>query len=173
MAGIPGSEVVALARILPKLDYYQLLHLKREASPSEVREAYHAASRSFHPDANRKQEAEIRAAVEDIARRVSEAYSVLRNPRRRQAYDHQLSEGEGLRMQLAEASAAAQRKSTEEREGRTPQGRQFFNLACRDIERDDLEAAARNLKTALTFEPDSEFFKKRLSEIRVKLGYVR
>ena len=48
MAGLLGSEIVALARIFPKLDYYQLLHLKREASASEVREAYHAASRSFH-----------------------------------------------------------------------------------------------------------------------------
>ena len=173
MAGLLGSEIVALARIFPKLDYYQLLHLKREASASEVREAYHAASRSFHPDANRKREPEIREAVENIARRVSEAYSVLRDARRRQAYDHQLAEGKGLRIQLAEASAAAQRKATEAREGRTPQGRQFFNLACRDLERDDLEAAARNVKTALTFEPGNEFFKERLGEIRKKLGYAR
>ena len=173
MAGLPGSEVKALARIIPKLDYYQLLHLKREASASEVREAYHAASRSFHPDANRNHEPEIREAVENIARRVNEAYSVLRDPRRRQAYDRQLAEGEGVRMQLAEASAAAQRKATEEREGRTPQGRQYFNLAAGDLERGDLEAAARNLRMALTFEPGSEFFKERLSEIRRKLGYVK
>ena len=173
MVRLAGSEIGALARTLDKLDYYQLLHLKAEATASEVREAYHVASCSFHPDANRGLEPELRECVARIAKRVSEAYSVLRDPRRRQAYEGLVGAGDGIRMQLAEASAAGQRKATEDLQGKTPQGRQYFTLATRDLERNDLEGAARNLQTALTFEPDNEFFKTRYSEIRKKLGYAR
>jgi len=135
MSDLAPTEIVALARILGELDYYQLLHLKADASPAQIKSAYHATSRAFHPDGNRHHDAEIRAAIEKVAKRVSEAYSVLRNPRRRHAYDHQRSQGGAVRMRLAEAEAIGERRQTEAREGRTAQGRQFFNLAAQDLAR--------------------------------------
>ena len=124
-----GTEIRALARMLDRMDYYQLLHLHRDAVAGEVKQAYHATSRAFHPDANRHLEPELRAAVAVIAKRVSEAYSVLRNPRRRQAYDRRLETSSEVRMQLAEAQAEAGRQANEELGGTTPQGRQFYRLA--------------------------------------------
>jgi DnaJ-class molecular chaperone len=173
VAALAPAEIKALARIVGELDYYQLLHLRREASPREVKGAYHETSRSFHPDASRHLEPDLRAAVEEIAKRVSEAYCVLRDPLRRRAYDERLSSGAGPRMQLAEAQAAADRRHVEEREGRTPQGRQFFNLARAAVDRGDLEGAMRNLQTALTFEPENPGFRERLSQVRKRLGYAR
>jgi DnaJ-class molecular chaperone len=163
------TEIKALARIVGELDYYQLLHLKRSASPRDIKLSYHASSRAFHPDANRHLESELRSAIESIAKRVTEAYQVLRDPRRRRAYDELLGSGGGVRIQLAEASSEGGRKDTETRQGRTPQGRQYFNLAATDAKRQDWQAAARNLQTALTFEPDNEFFKSELAAIREKL----
>jgi curved DNA-binding protein CbpA len=163
------TEITALARVLGDLDYYQLLHLSPDAEPSEVRQAYHTTSRAFHPDANRQRSPEIRDAIDQIAKRVTEAYSVLRNPRRRDAYNHHLSSGSGVRMQLAEAEAASNRKQTEKREGRTPQGRQYGNLAAADLRGGEFAAAMRNLQTALTFEPDNAFFKEQLALARKKL----
>lgn len=162
------TEIKALARIVGELDYYQLLHLDRGASPREVKLAYHSSSRTFHPDANRHLESELRVAVVDIAKRITEAYQVLRDPRRRQAYDELLSSGSGVRIRLAEASSTGGRKDTETRQGRTPQGRQYYNMAAADMKREDWAAAERNLKTALTFEPDNEFFKSEIAEIRKK-----
>jgi hypothetical protein len=72
-------------------------------------------------------------------------------------------------MQLANASAEAGRRSSLERGGRTPQGRQFFKLAESDIARGNWPAAARNLQTALTFEPDNALFKERLAEAKKAL----
>ena len=163
------TEIKALAKILGELDYYQLLHLKRDAHAGEIRRAYHQTSRAFHPDANRHLDAGLRRAVATIAKRVSEAYSVLRDPRRRQAYDRRLEAGTSVRMQLAEAQAEAGRQAAEEREGRTPQGRQFYRLAAGDLKRKDLAAAARNLQTALTFEPNNAEFQSLLSEIKQQL----
>jgi DnaJ-class molecular chaperone len=160
------TEIVALARIIDELDYYQLLHLRRDAGSGDVKRAFHASSRSFHPDANRHLQGEVREASRVVAKRITEAYAVLRDPRRRQAYDRHLHAGDPVRIQLAEAEADAGRRSTEERVGRTAQGRQFYKLAEADIARSNWAAAARNLQTALTFEPDNEVFKQRLSEAR-------
>ena len=173
MADLAPTEIMALARIIGEIDYYQLLHLRRDAPSGEVKRAYHSTTRVFHPDVNRRREGELQEAVRVIAKRVSEAYSVLRDPRRRRAYDERLNAGEGVRIRLAEAEAVAERQASEEREGRTREGRQFHQLARRDQEREDWAAAARNLQTALTFEPDSELFKDELSAVRKKLGYAR
>ena len=90
MAQLAPTEIAALAGILGELNYYQLLHLEADAKPSDIKRAYHATSRTFHPDVNRHQDPEIRRAIDEIAKRVAEAYSILRNPRRRKAYDQQI-----------------------------------------------------------------------------------
>ena len=169
MPQLAPTEIHALARIVGELDYYQLLHLERGASPREIKLAYHASSRVFHPDANRHLGEDLQTAIAHIAKRVTEAYQVLRDPRRRQGYEALLASGGGVRIRLAEASVQGERKVTETRQGRTPQGRQYFNLAATDMKRMDWATAARNLQTALTFEPDNEDFKSQLAEVRAKL----
>ena len=173
MADLAATEITALAGILGELNYYQLLHLEPDAKPSDIKRAYHATSRTFHPDSNRFQEPEVRKAIDEIAKRVSEAYSILRNPRRRKAYDLQVEANAGVRMQLAEAEATGTRKQTEAREGRTPQGRQYFNLASASLRQNDFAGAVRNLQTAVTFEPDNDYFKQQLAEARKKMDAAR
>ncbi len=168
MAKLAPTEIQALAKIIEELDYYQLMHVSRGASAREVKTAYYASSRAFHPDANRHLPDDLKEAVAQIAKRVTEAYAVLRDPRRRQAYDRLLDEQRGIRMQLSEAQAEAGRQALEN-EGRTAQGRQYFRMAKAAIERGDWNGAARNLQTALTFEPDNETFKTLLKEARTKL----
>ena len=159
------TEIKALARIVGELDYYQLLHLERGASPRDVKLAYHASSRAFHPDANRH--------LERRAARRRREHRQARSPRptrccatatpaglRRSCSNP----GGGVRIRLAEAASDRRTQDTETaRRARTPQGRQYFNLALLDAKRNDWQAAARNLQTALTFEPDNEFFKSELA----------
>lgn len=169
MAGLDTAEIRALARIIDELDYYQLLELEPAAPPTVVRRAYHDVSRRFHPDANRGVDPEARSALEAVARRVAEAYSVLRDPRRRRAYDAQLESGRGNRIQLVEAEARATRQARDEALGHTPNGRRFFALAKADRDQGRLESALRNLRTALTFEPDNEVFQRALAEVKAVL----
>jgi len=160
------TEIRALARLLGEMNYYELLHLRRDAGSADVKRAYHATTRVFHPDANRALEPELQEAVRQIAMRVSEAYSVLRDPRRRRAYDMRLSEDGRIRMQLAEASNEAGRRDASERGGRTREGQRFYKMAMADLKRHDYAAAARNLQTALTFEPDNALFREQLAAAR-------
>lgn len=166
------TEILALARILDELDYYQVLHVRPDASESEVRKAFHASSRAFHPDANRHLDARHRAAIADISKRITEAYTVLRDPKRRRAYDESLRAGR-RRLQIAEADAVAEQQASAELDGTTPNGRRFSALARADLGRGDLAAAVRNLQTALTFEPSNARFRSQLEELRAKLAEQR
>lgn len=171
MPKLPPLEIHALARILDELDYYQLLHVQPGAQASDIKRAFHQTSRAFHPDANRHLEGEVRVEVEQISKRITEAYTVLRDPRRRRAYDVKLASGEAgqgaVRLQLAEARQAHQKA---DHQGKTPQGQQFLKKALQDIDRGDHVNAARNLQTALTFEPQNAYFKQLLAEARKQAG---
>lgn len=70
-------------------DYYAELDLSVSATPQEIKDAYRALARRFHPDLSTEPDAESRFL------RVQEAYEILNDPQQRQAYDL-LREKEGL-----------------------------------------------------------------------------
>lgn len=172
MSNLAPTEILALANILDELDYYQVLHIEPEASAGQVRQAFHASSRAFHPDANRHLDAAHRNAIARISKRITEAYTVLRDPKRRRAYNEALSGGQ-TRMQIAEAEAKAEQTAAAELEGTTPNGRRYSALARQDTARGDLKAAVRNLQTAITFEPANTHFKARLAELKERVEKER
>jgi len=71
------------------LDYYKVLGLKKGASPTDVKKAYHQLALKYHPDKNpnNKEEAEKKF------KEVSEAYDVLSDEKKRQVYDQFGEEG--------------------------------------------------------------------------------
>lgn len=74
------------------MDHYRTLHIRRDADPEVVEKAYKALCMKHHPD--RYPPAE-RADATERMRRLNEAYEVLRDPRKRAAYDDTLPpEGE-------------------------------------------------------------------------------
>ncbi len=166
------TEILALANILDELDYYQVLHIDPGASAAQVRQAFHASSRAFHPDANRHLDREHREAITKIARRITEAYTVLRDAKRRRAYDEGRGTGQ-RRMQIAEAEARAEQTATAELEGATPNGRRYSALARQDLARGDLAAALRNLQTAATFEPGNSHFKATIQDLKEQIEASR
>ena len=162
------SQIRALAGIVDELDYYELLEVERDAPSSKIRGAYHNSARRFHPDVVRGIPDDLKASVYRIAKRVSEAYSVLRDPRRRKVYDERLQDGKKARMPLVEAQAEADRKGREAQDGKTPNGKKYYALVRADLARGDKDAAWRNLKMALTFEPNNEFFKELHEKLRLR-----
>ena len=157
-------EMQALVKILDELDYYQILHLEPDAAQSDVKKAYFENSRIFHPDANRHLDGAARGSCIRVSKRVTEAYCVLRDPRRRSAYDAQrASHNDSKRIPLGEARASHVKQESEERQGKTAQGRQFYQKAMWCQERGDITGTINNLQMAVTLEPASEFFKRQLA----------
>ncbi len=62
-------------------DYYGTLGVSRQASAEEIKRAYRRLARKYHPDVSKEADAEARF------KDVGEAYEVLKDPEKREAYD--------------------------------------------------------------------------------------
>jgi len=165
MSDAAQLEIRALAKIMDELDYYQLFQLKPGATTAEIRAAYHAFSRTYHPDRNREMPPDLHAECERISKRLTEAYCVLRSPRQRKTYDEKLADG-SLRLQLAEARAEKTKPASDERAARTSQGRQYVQKATDAEKRGDLAGAIQNLQMALTLESGNKPLAEWLNELK-------
>ena len=62
-------------------DYYRILDVPRDADDTTVKQAYRKLARKYHPDVNKD------VGAEDKFKEVNEAYEVLKDADKRQAYD--------------------------------------------------------------------------------------
>jgi molecular chaperone DnaJ len=67
---------------MAKRDYYEALGLQRNATETELKQAYRRLAMKFHPDRN-PGDPEAEAAFKEV----KEAWEVLKDPRKRAAYD--------------------------------------------------------------------------------------
>jgi curved DNA-binding protein len=67
-------------------DYYKVMGVARDATETQIKQAYRKLARKFHPDVSKEPDAEARF------KEVGEAYEVLRSAEKRAAYD-QLGSG--------------------------------------------------------------------------------
>jgi curved DNA-binding protein CbpA len=74
-----------------KLNHYELLGVAMDVDRSEIRKAYFALSKIFHPDAYYgKHLGSFKAKMEFIFRKITDAYEAVGRPQKREAYDRYL-----------------------------------------------------------------------------------
>ena len=100
---------------------------------------------------------------------------ILRDDRKRQKYLGDVTGPErDQRLRFTEEDEAETRdlakRKIEEQIGQTPKGRQLYQLAMRDLEAGRSENALRNLRMALSFEPQNQLFKDKLREVEKARG---
>jgi curved DNA-binding protein CbpA len=172
-------EVETLAAAVDQLDYFGILKVPQGATPAEIKAAYYRESRAYHPDRFAAvPDAELRELVGRIYRRINEAYTVLRDDRKRAKYLQDVNGPERARkLRFTEADEAQvkeeQKKKIEEQLGTTPNGRKFYAAALLDIGARRWEAAQRALKSALMYEPGNARFKEQLAAVEKQLEQSR
>src|SRR5665213_1572725 len=67
---------------MAKKDFYDILGIKKSASPEEIKKAYRQMAIKFHPDKNPGDK-----ASEDKFKEAAEAYEILSDPDKRSKYD--------------------------------------------------------------------------------------
>src|SRR5258708_37564694 len=71
-----------------KSDYYDTLGLKKGASADDIKKAYRKQALEWHPDRHK----DDKETAEKRFKEINEAYQVLSNPQKKQAYDQYGSE---------------------------------------------------------------------------------
>jgi curved DNA-binding protein CbpA len=160
-----SEEVIVLATLIDEMNYYQVLRVNPRASLGQIREAYHAQSRLYHPDRYfNYPDGPFKQSIYKISKRVTEAYVTLRDAQKRQFYDQQLQQSDSAKLRYTEQSEQVQKKAKVEQTGKTEKGRQMYRQGMNEMKRKNFAAAERSFKMALAYEPDNELFKKLFKE---------
>lgn len=122
--------------------HYEILGVKRDADPEEIKRAYRRRVWQVHPDRN---PGDPLAAAK--FKRVTEAYEVLSDPPRRRVYDRTLPDGENFRSRPGDGPRRPADPPPEDipRPGaRTnEQWRRLYEEKARQVRRAEQEAAIR------------------------------
>ncbi len=172
-------EVETFAAVLDQLDYFGVLKVPQTASPPEIKAAYYRESRAFHPDRFAAlPDPMIREIIGRIYRRINEAWTVLRDDKKRLKYLADVTGPDrAKKLRFTEADEAqvkeeAKRK-VEEQFGTTPNGRKFFQAAQAEISAKRWDKAETALKSALMYEPANGKFKEQLAAVQSELEKSR
>ncbi|HEX8128948.1 MAG TPA: DnaJ domain-containing protein [Pyrinomonadaceae bacterium] len=89
----PRAEVDALFALVRDADHYRILGVERAAGSSEIKRAYYALAKRFHPDRfQRDADASLRTQIEAAFMKITQAYETLQDARTRAAYDLKIGE---------------------------------------------------------------------------------
>ena len=91
-------------------DYYEVLGVDRDAAEAEVKKAFRRLARELHPDVN-----DHDPEAEEKFKEAAEAYEVLSDPERRQAYDAYGARGPARPAASRPAAPASARSRTSSR----------------------------------------------------------
>lgn len=168
-------EVETLAAALDQLDYFGVLKIPQGAGLADIKAAYYRESRAYHPDRFAAlPDPAFRELVGKIYRRVNEAYTVLRDDRKRTKYLQDVTGPDRpKKLRFTEADEVQvkedQKRKIEEQLGQTPNGRKFYAAALVEIQAGRWDGAQRALKSALMYEPGNTRFKEQLALVDKEL----
>lgn len=166
------KRILWFAKHLEEWTYYELLQVKRRDDAKLVKHAYYARSKEWHPDRFRRPKlGSFKRRIDDIYKKVKEAYEVLSDPERRRAYDESIvfmpDEDEITEMlekqrrqereKLRDDEAAERRRRKNPMLKRIDQARGLYGEALEKEKEGDFLAALRLAQTAVTFDARPEY----------------
>ncbi|MGZ3460571.1 MAG: DnaJ domain-containing protein, partial [Archangium sp.] len=96
---------------LDQMDYFELLMVEKTVAPSDIKKAFYRESRTYHPDRYfHLQNKELKDRVNELYKRVTEAYYVLRDDAKRRQYTADVTGPErAQKLRFTESSEAETR----------------------------------------------------------------
>jgi curved DNA-binding protein CbpA len=150
-----GDVQALFARLKSARDHYDVLGVARLCGDEEIKTAYHALARRFHPDHFHKSDDALRTRVDSAFARIAQAYETLSNSSLRAAYDAKpgsKSSGAGVKPAAAEKAAkpAAERK---EKPANAERAEASFQQGLAALQRNQRDQAIRLLAEAAMLAP--------------------
>jgi hypothetical protein len=140
------SEILEAHEGLPTRTHYEVLGIARDATESQVKEAYFRMAKRFHPDVHHDEALhDLRHKLEAVFIRLGEAYEVLRNPRIRASYERQLGPPPGR-----EAAPVEVKPPVEDEAALARQAEVDIRRAARSVSEEKYWEAIQLLETSIT-----------------------
>ena len=137
-----------LARMNEARDYYEALDVTQSAETDEIKDAYHALARNFHPDRFHQGASDLRKNVESAFAQIAQAYETLSDPGRRSRYDHKTFGKAGSPQTGANGKPAKGKEGTRKTHAET-----CFHQGVAALKRNQDDEAIKLLGEAATLEP--------------------
>jgi curved DNA-binding protein CbpA len=159
----------ALASSIDGLDYFQILNLPSTATSTQIRTAYYGLARALHPDKfYHINEEELKRSVHKIYKRVTEAYTILKDEQKRARYLRDISGPERAgKLRFNEQSEAEQKEEKRQaaKVAKTPKGEQMYNASMVAFQNGKLDEAYKAMQSAVLLEPGNVELKRLLGEL--------
>jgi curved DNA-binding protein CbpA len=124
------AEVLGFRETVAQKNFYQILGVAKTASEEDIKKAYFQLARRFHPDRfERKTAAEYKNQIDEVFDSITNAYRVLSNKDKRQAYDSGIATG--AQEEFQDSNKKAEIKF---RQGKTLFGQDRFDDAISYLE---------------------------------------
>lgn len=146
--------------VLDRLNHFELLDVRPDASAAEIQAAFHRIAAGIHPDQLRREltpEQQERLTI--VYARVADAYRVLREREERNRYIRDEVEREEAQGDegLSEEEALALL---------SPKAQRLYRRARASLRTGDRTSALLNLRMALSLHPKSQILEKALAEAK-------
>jgi curved DNA-binding protein CbpA len=142
-----------LSRQRNATNHYEVLELTPDATPSQIKNAYYAMARRYHPDRfHLKSGTKLHAEISTLFARITQVYEILTNPERRATYDLALARAkkvESAKNQEDQHSDVFDEESTAE----PAQADQYFREGFGALEQGRIDSAMKHLATAVRLAP--------------------
>jgi len=143
-----------LARIDKAADYYQTLNVAPAATADEVKTAYHALARRYHPDRFHQADAALRSRIDSAFARVARAYEVLHDDGERSSYDERLrATVTASANALEHISATPATKPNAKLTGNEDRAEESFQKGLAALQQNQPQQALRFFAEAASIEP--------------------
>ncbi len=162
------TRVMALAKTLDAMSYYQLLDVEVTAPREVIEQVYYRRARNIHPDRHTYEtDPERKHALVRLYARFGEAFRVLRDPALRSAYEAELAAG---RTRLSKDAEQTSRLQSTTPDPRTPHAAKLLETADGLIAAGNITGGLAQLQLAAQFEPDSPAIKRAIEACQDRAG---
>lgn len=154
-----GKRLVleAVYQNLGQMNLFDILGVSTDADEKDIRDAYHMASRHFHPDFFFNSDETMKEVSKKVFKEVVASHMVLRDEAKRKAY--------------LESLFSSQKKKDEKQKSVAPkavQAKKYYEQALQSLKEQNFSSATLNLKLALSYEPDNFLMQKMLKDLQTR-----
>lgn len=136
-----------LERVEKAATYYDVLGVDPKASPADIKRAYFAHAKMFHPDKYHSEAPELRKRVQSAFTEMSQAHETLKDERSRELHDYK------MRTELKAREQATSSGETVSASHQLMQAAEHFERGFSLLMEDEVEAALPFLARAVHYAP--------------------